>query len=125
MPETETITNTDTAGEAVTTQAFDLDGSAVGVTRKRLNSWVAIVDNGFDVDVDVTIQFTTADDEAFTKFITDSDLENITVASGTRDGFGDAQDEPFSYIRFEIDPAADPTSGEVEVTWQRRRLGGD
>lgn len=120
MAITETIDNTDSDGSAVTTQPVELDNAA----HSAVYSWVVIVDNGFDVDVDVEIQFTTDDDGSFNKYITDEDLSAITVASGTRDGFGDAQDEPFSYIRVEIDPATDPTTGEVEVTFQKRRLGG-
>jgi len=120
MAELDTIENSETTGEAVTTRAYGLDSPGHEATY----SWVAIVDNGFDVDVDVTVQFTTDDDEAFSKFITDDDLTNLTVGSGTRDGFGDGVNDPYSFIRFEIDPASDPTSGDVTVTFQRRRLGG-
>lgn len=120
MAVTDTIGNADSDGSAVTTQAFELDDT----DHSSVYSWVAIVDNGFDVDVDVTVQFTTDDDENFNKFITDTGLSGVTVTSGTRDGFGDAQNEPFSYVRLEIDPAADPTSGNLEVTWQKRQIGG-
>lgn len=50
MPTVETIDNADTAGEAVTTQPFAVDADIDTVV-----SWVAIVDNGFDVDVDVVL----------------------------------------------------------------------
>jgi len=120
MVVTDTVDNTDTSGEAVTTDVFALDDEITKVV-----SWVAIIENGFNVDTDVTVQFTTADDPEFNKYVTDSDLTDIPVASGDRDGFGDAETEPYSYIRFEIDPASDPSSGSVDITWQRRRLGGD
>lgn len=117
MAQTATIDNGDTTGEAETTQAFGIDDPDHSTTY----NWVAIIDNGFDVSVDVTVQFATDDDEAFSKYITDADLENITVASGTRDGFGDADNEPFSFIRFEVTPSGDPTTGTVAVTFQKRR----
>lgn len=121
MPTVETIDNTDSDGTAVTTDAFAVDENIDTVV-----SWIAIVNNDFDVDVDVTVQLTTEDDEAFDKFVTDAAIaENVTVASGTRDGFGDGDNEPFSYVRFEIDPATDPTTGQVEITWQRRRTVSD
>jgi len=118
MTVTESIDNTDTAGEAVTT---DLDV----VSNDIRYQWVAIIDNGFNVNVDVTVQFTTGDDASFSKFVTDNDLSSITVPSGDRDGFGDASNNPWSYLRFEIDPSSDPTGGKVEVTWQRRLGGSD
>jgi stress response protein SCP2 len=120
MAQTTTIQNTDTDGTAVTTQAFQIDNPS----HTSVQSWVAIIENGFGVDVDVTVQFTTDDDPDFQKYITDSQLENVTITADTRTGFGDEDNEAFSYIRFEITPASDPTSGTVDVTFQSRQLGG-
>jgi hypothetical protein len=47
MATTETIDNTDSDGSAVTTNSFALDDGR----NTSVHSWVAIVDNGFDVDV--------------------------------------------------------------------------
>lgn len=117
----ESFDNTDSDGTAFTTQPFAIDEDIDTVV-----SWLAIVDNAWDVNVDVTVQLTTADDPEFNKYITDAGIaEGVTVTSGSRDGFGDADNEPFSYIRFEVTPAADPTTGTLEITWQRRRTVGD
>lgn len=121
MATTEVIDNADNDGSTFTSAVFEIDNG----DHSQVHSWLATVDNGWDVAVDITVQLTTDDDESFTKFITDSAIaESVTVSSGSTDGFGDADNEPFSYIRLEVAPAADPTSGNLTLTWQKRALGG-
>jgi len=122
MAVTDSIDNSDSAGEAVNSQAFELTTP----DNSQVQSWAMIIENGFDVSVDITLQFTTDDDETFSKYITDGNIaEGVTISSGTRDGFGDQANTPWSYVRAEVTPASDPTSGTVDLTFQSRRVGGD
>lgn len=116
MAITETIDNTDSAGEAVTTTAIELDSG----DNTEIGVLAATIDNGFDVSVDVDAEVATDNNSDFTRFAVDSDLADaLTIASGESDAVSGAK--AWSYVRFEVTPASDPASGQVVVDQQVRR----
>ena len=81
-------------------------------------NWYIHIDNGWDVNVDVEVQGTHYQDASFASPAVDGATE--TIDAGTIDFFEGTTGH--SYIRLEVDPAADPTSGTLTVTFQRRKL---
>lgn len=79
--------------------------------------WYVHVQNGYDVDVDVTIKGSHYQDAAMANAASDGATE--TVSSGTVDFFDGTTKH--SFIELEVDPLADPTSGDLTVTFQKRR----
>jgi len=121
MPTVETVDNTENAGEDITTEPFAIDEDIT-----KLVKWVTAVNNGFDVSVTVTAEVTTADDPNFNKSISGAGIADaVGVASGASEFFSDADNVPWSYVRFTLSPGGDPTSGTLTVTTQRRRFGGE
>lgn len=119
MTTVQTISNTATSGEATLTDGYKLDNNQA----QTVHGWVAIVENGFDTSIEVTPHFTTSDDPDFNKYVTNTEVAAVEVPQDDRRGFGDAYLSPYSYLRLEIKPRVNPTSGTVTVTWQDRSMG--
>lgn len=74
------------------------------------------VDNGWDVDVDVTLQGSHTYDSGMASAVDDGAAE--TVSSGTTGAFD--TEVGHSYIQVSVTPAVAPTSGDLTVTFQAR-----
>lgn len=79
--------------------------------------WYIHVNNGFDVDVDVTVEGSHYQDSTLANAASDGATE--TVSAGAIDFFDGTTKH--SFIGLQVDPVADPTSGDLVVTFQRRR----
>jgi len=111
-----TVDNADNDGSTVYLPAsggFELDRS----DNTHRFEWYVHIDNGYDVDVDVTIEGTHYQDPEMNSPAIDGATE--TVSSGGVDFFNGTTGH--SFIRLEVVPAADPTSGSLTVTFQKRR----
>jgi len=113
LPDTDGSGETDPDGDALTNnggEGYDVRGQDY--------AGVKIV-NGYDVDVNVTLRGTTFDDAGMAEDVEDTSA--TTVASGSNAFI------PFSerhaYVRINVDPAADPTSGTVKAVFQSDRNG--
>lgn len=74
------------------------------------------IENGFDTNVDLHLQGTHNRDENMTAPVQDANTE--TVERNTNGAFFGTTGH--SYIRVEVTPASDPTSGEMTFTFQGR-----
>lgn len=74
------------------------------------------VNNGWDVNADVTLQGSNYLDEAMDAPVDDGAAE--TVNSGTADAFD--TEVAHSFVQINVDPATTPTSGDLVVTFQVR-----
>lgn len=95
---------------------FDLNNN-----RAQEWNWYIHIDNGFDADIDVTIQGSHSNDDATNDTLDSPTVDGATetISSGTIDFFNGTT--LHSYIQLNIDPLADPTSGELVVTFEARR----
>jgi hypothetical protein len=115
------IGNAETDGTAFTVpgekpgtpESYEVDNADNADTYK----WYVHIDNGYDVDVDVTIQGSHYQDSSLTSAAADGATE--TISSGGVDFFDGTT--LHSFIELEVDPLSDPTSGDLTVTFQRRR----
>jgi len=118
-----TIDNADTDGTA-----FKVPGEEPGERPFNLNNntaqewnWYIHVDNGFDVDIDVTVEGSHSQDVTTNNTLgspaTDGATETIT--SSEVDFFNGTT--LHSLLQLEIDPLADPTSGDLTITFELRR----
>jgi len=117
-----TISNTDVTGTAFTVPG-DQDGGAgddsfrvedTGLNKSH-DSYVHI-DNGFNENVDVTLRGSHWQDESMSSAADDGSA--VTVNSGGTDFFDITSSHTF--IELNVDPAADPTSGDLVITCQSR-----
>jgi hypothetical protein len=95
-----------------TPASFELDAAGNAESYDRY----VHINNGFDVDVDVTIKGSHYQDAVMDNAASDGATE--TVSAGGIDFFDGSTNH--SYIELEVDPLADPTSGELAVTFQKR-----
>lgn len=118
-----TVGNADSDGTS-----FKLPGDNPGEEPFSLNSngaqewvWYVHIDNGFDVNIDVTAEGSHSLDDA-TGNTLDSpapDGTTITVTSGTVDFIDGSTGH--SLLQLGVDPAADPTTGSLVVTIEKRK----
>lgn len=115
------IDNADSDGTA-----FDVPGDVTGAPDSYdLNDpdnsqhyvWYIHIENGFDVNVDVTVEGSHYQDSTLASAAIDGSTE--TVSAGAQDFFDGTTKH--SFIGLQVDPAADPTSGQLTVTFQKRR----
>lgn len=100
--------------EPGTADSFRVDESGSG---SKMHVYVH-VDNGWDVNADVTLQGTHYNDDAMDSPTDDGGSE--TVNSGTADVFD--SDVAHSFVQVSVDPASAPTSGDLVVTFQAREV---
>lgn len=81
-----------------------------------VHEWYIHVDNGWGVGVDATVRGTHYQDSAMNNPADDGSA--VTVNSGSADFFDGTTGH--SFIELQIAPAADPTSGNLTVTFQTR-----
>jgi len=75
------------------------------------------INNGWDVNVDVTLQGSHTFDESMSNPADDGSAE--TINSGGNVGLFDTE-VGHSYAQINVDPAGTPTSGELTITFQNR-----
>lgn len=117
-----TISNTDVGTSAFTVPG-DQDGGAgddsFTVEPDNLDvgrQWYVHVDNGFNENVDVTVQGSHFLDESMDSAVDDGATETVnSSSSGAFDGT-----TGHTYLQINVTPAADPTSGDLVVTFQSR-----
>lgn len=90
-------------------------------SKEKVEVLIKVV-NSTDADIDATPAFTSGDDEGFSEYDT-ATAETTTVSSGG--GIPTSVEtfrvEPsFTYHGLEIDPATDPTSGDVKITIEHK-----
>lgn len=83
--------------------------------------WYVHIDNGWDQNIDVTVEGSHTMDAAGSNTLDSpaSDGSTITVSSGSVDFFDGTTGH--SILQLDVSPAADPTSGDLTVTFQRRK----
>lgn len=117
-----TVSNSDVTGTAFTVPG-DQDGGAGDDSFKvepdnlgKGQQWYVHVENGFNENADVTVQGSHLFDETMTVAVDDGATETISASSNAVfDG-----ETGHTYIQLNVDPAADPTSGDLVVTFQAR-----
>lgn len=118
-----TVNNADSDGTA-----FKLPGDQPGEEPFSLNSngaqewvWYVHIDNGFDVNIDVTAEGSHSLDNASGNTLDNpvTDGATITVQSSGSDFFDGSTGH--SKLQLGVDPAADPTTGELVVTMEKRK----
>lgn len=115
-----TINNADSDGTAFaipgdkpgTPQSYQIDDP----DKSQSYEWYVHINNGYDVDVDVTIYGSHYQDAAMDNPSSDGATE--TVSAGGIDFFDGTTNH--SFIELKVDPLADPTSGDLVVTFQKR-----
>lgn len=78
--------------------------------------WYVHVENGFDANVDATVQGSHYLDESMSASVADGATE--TISSGSSGAFDGVTGH--TYLEVNVEPAADPTSGDLTVTFQSR-----
>jgi hypothetical protein len=118
-----TIANGDRGDNSVFTVPGDEDGGENDVSFAtapnpdgQTKRWYIHMNNGFDVDIDATVQGTHARDADMSE--AGEDGSAITVVSGDID-FVDGT-TGHTYIELSINPAGTPTSGSLTITFQTR-----
>lgn len=118
-----TIANGDRTDNSAFTVPGDEDGGeddpSFRVEDRPLNkshdSYVHI-DNGWNENVDVTLRGSHFKDEQMDS--ASDDGSSVTVNAGTADFFDITSSH--TYIEINVNPAANPTSGELVITFQSR-----
>ena len=116
MAETEVVDNTDNAGEDFFIGPFEIDT----IGNDRINRWVSLHENAFNVSVTVTAQVTTDNRGDFSTFAVDSTIADAESISSGGNTLGIEDDQPWSYVRFLVSPGGDPTSGSYTCDFQSR-----
>jgi hypothetical protein len=75
--------------------------------------------NGYNENVDVVLRGTTFDDAGMAEDVEDVSATTINSGSNGWIAFG----ERWAFARIAVDPAADPTSGELKAVFQSDRNG--
>jgi hypothetical protein len=83
---------------------------------QSVDSYVHI-ENGWDTDIDVTLRGSHFQDESMSSAADDGSAITVTSSGGT--DFFDITSS-HSFIEVNVDPAADPTSGDLTITFQSR-----
>jgi len=120
------ISNTDRGNNNAFTVPGDEDGGVgddsfaleanANPKQNSIDSYVH-VENGWDVDVDVTLQGSHFLDETMGSAAQDGSAITITKNDGT--DFFDITSS-HSFVEVDVDPAGTPTSGELTITFQSR-----
>lgn len=108
--------------------AFKVPGDEPNETPFQLDThethhyrWYVHVENGWDVNVDVTVEGSHSQDAAGSNTldapVTDGDA--VTISSGTNDAF--TGESGHSQLQLNVNPAGTPSSGDLTVTFQRRK----
>jgi len=117
------VQNGDVTGTAFTVpgdnpdeEPFDLDENFDQYYR-----WYVHIDNGFNENVDVTVQGSHALDTASNNTLDTpaDDGAAVTVSSETTDFIDGTTNH--AKLQLNVDPAADPTSGTLTVTIEKRK----
>lgn len=119
-----TISNTDRGDNS----AFKVPGDEPGEAPFDLElndaqhyRWYVHIENGWDTAVDVTVEGSHSQDAATNDTldapVTDGSTE--TVSSGSNDAFDGTTGH--SLLQVDVNPSADPTSGDLVITFQRRK----
>lgn len=109
---------------AVGTSAFNVPGVSSSDTSFQVEpedlsdarQWYVHVENGFNENVDVTVQGSHFLDEGMDSTVADGATETINAGENAAFDGGTGH----SYLRVEVTPAVDPTSGTLTVTFQSR-----
>lgn len=80
--------------------------------------WYIHIENGWDTDVDVTPRGSRYDDGAMDAAADDGSSETVGSNGGTHAFHGESG---HSYLDVNVDPVSNPTSGDLVITFQRRR----
>lgn len=92
--------------------SFQVENPADGQARH----WYIHVDNGWDQNVDITVQGSHYLDSAMSSAVDDGTTETINSdATGAFDG-----ETGHTFLQIDVDPASAPTSGDLTVTFQSR-----
>lgn len=94
--------------------SFQVDEENLG---DKMHLYVHL-DNGWDQNVDVTLQGSHTYDESLSSPVDDGAPE--TVNSGETGAFD--SEVGHSYAQIEVDPASAPTSGNLVITFQAREV---
>lgn len=83
--------------------------------------WYVHVDNGWDVNADITVEGSHSLDSASNNTLDNpaTDGSTVTVSSGGVDFFDGTTGH--SLLQLNVAPAADPTTGDLTVTIQKRK----
>lgn len=82
----------------------------------KAREWYVHITNGFDQDINATVQGSHHLDEDMNNAVDDGNTETITSGtSGVFDGMSN-----HSYIQLNVNPAATPTGDDLVVTFQSR-----
>lgn len=92
--------------------SFQVDSETTGPAKR----WYIHIDNGWDVNVDVTPQGSHAFDESMSS--SGEDGNSVTVSNDDVD-FIDGE-TGHSFLELNVNPASTPTSGELVITFQSR-----
>lgn len=118
-----TIGNGDRSDATAFTVPGDEDGGAgddsfpTEINETIATRWYVHVENGWDQNADVTVRGSRFDDSAMDAAVDDGTAE--TINSGSNGAFDGTTGH--SFLEVNVDPAGDPTSGDLVVTFQRRR----
>lgn len=83
--------------------------------------WYIHIDNGWDQNVDVTVEGSHSQDAAGSNTLDSpaADGSAVTVSNGSVDFIDGTTNH--SQLQLDVAPAADPTSGDLVVTIERRK----
>lgn len=119
-----TVSNTDSDETS-----FKLPGDQPGEEPFGLDSgsqietfhWYVHIDNGWDVNIDVTVEGSHSLDDASGDTLDSPAIDGTTesISSASVDFFDGTTNH--AQIQLDVDPAADPTSGDLVVTIERRK----
>lgn len=118
-----TIAHDDRSDNSAFTVPGDEDGGAgddsfpTEINDTIYTRWYVHIENGWNENVDVTVRGSRFDDATMSAAADDGDA--VTVNSGTNAAFDGASGH--SYLDVNVNPAADPSSGDLVITFQRRR----
>lgn len=104
-------------GEKPGEEPFSLDDT----TQANYYRWYVHVDNGWDVNIDVTVEGSHSLDPATNNTLDSASIDGITeTINDTGVDFFDGETN-HAQLQLDIAPAADPSTGELTVTIERRK----
>jgi len=81
--------------------------------------WYIHIENEWDTNVDVTPRGSRHDDSAMDAAVDDGSAATVSSNGGTHAFDGETG---HSYLEVNVNPDADPTTGDLTITFQRRRM---
>lgn len=118
LPDTDGSGEVDPNGDDLENNTGEDDAAVAYDVRGEDSALIKIV-NGWDVNVDVTLQGTTFDDAGADEPADDQTAK--TISSGSTDYI--AESEPWAYILASVAPASNPSSGTLKLVFQSDRTG--